>query len=344
MRRLRPIAPALVFLLSCGGGGHPEQLQLPEGVWTWIDVPGTVCSDGSQTGMAINPGPAESDALVIFLDGGGACFDPITCRSGLASRGPFGQAQFESRLASEGGGSILDRAVADPVFGHATLVFVPYCTGDVHWGRSTNDYPGAGTWHHHGQPNLAADIGWLADRLAPPVRLVVSGSSAGGYGSFLAHDLARTAWPSARGFLVDDSGPPLVGDDVPAVERAAWYASWRLDLTLAPLCPGCRDDLSQILSAIADKYPQDRIALLSSRQDAVIRSFLLQTPTGFENALLQLVDQRIAPLAGARAFVIGGEDHALLQKPASYSSGGLGLPTWLGQMVSDDPAWATVGR
>lgn len=343
VRTFHPIVPALALLLACGGPNPSQELGLPENTWTWVDIPGTVCSDGSPTGMAVNPGPSGSDTLVLFLNGGGACWDPITCSAGLAEGGPYGRAQFESDLTRVGG-TFVDRSVADPIFGRATLVFIAYCTGDVHWGLSTNAYPGVRTWHHAGQPNLAADVAWLAARLSSPDRLVVSGSSAGGYGSLLAHDLARTTWPSARGYLVDDAGPPLIGNDVPALERAAWYASWRLDLTLAPLCPECRDDLSQILATLAQKYPQDRLALLSSRQDPVIGAFLLQTPTGFENALLQLVDQRIAPLANARAFLVEGDDHALLRKPAAYSAGGLDLPAWLTQMVRDDPGWSTLGR
>jgi hypothetical protein len=344
VRPLRSIGPALVLLLACGGNSPSQELGVPEKVWSWIDVPGTVCSDGSPTGIAVNPGPpGPGDTVVLFLNGGGACWDPITCRVGLAEGGPYGRTQFESDIPSATG-TIVDRNVAEAIYGDATLVFIPYCTGDVHWGNSTNDYPGVRTWHHAGQPNLAADVAWLAARLPSPTRLVVSGSSAGGYGSLLAHQMARTAWPSAKGYLIDDSGPPLIGDDVPASERMAWYDSWRLDLTLAPICPECSADLSQILNTVAQKYPQDRIALISSHQDTVIRAFLLQTPSGFENALLQLVDERITPLANARAFLVSGADHAMLRTPASYTAGSVSLPSWLAQMVNDDPTWSTQGR
>jgi hypothetical protein len=342
---------AALLVASCGGGssspgagvGSAPGLGLPERAWSWIDVPGAICNDGSPTGLAVNPGPG--DTLVLFLNGGGACWDPITCRTGLAEGGPYGQAQFQSDLARLGPGTIIDRAVVDGVFGAgATLVFISYCTGDVHWGDGTVDYPDVGVWHHAGQANLTADIGWLAARIAAPRRLVVSGSSAGGYGSLLAHHLARSAWPSARGYLIDDAGPPLVGDDIPTAERTAWTLSWRLDLTLAPLCPGCKDDLSQVLPSLAARYPEDRMALISSRQDPVIGAFVLQTPADFERALLQLVDQRVAPLANGRVFLVSGSDHALLRKPGTYSAGGVSLPAWLAQMVNDEPAWSTAGR
>jgi hypothetical protein len=285
--------------------------------------------------------------LLLFLDGGGSCWDPLTCaalkRATPDIGGPYGRPQFEGDLP-KAAGSILDRAVEGTPFGGATLVFVSYCTGDVHWGDSTNDYPGLGTWRHAGAANLRADLAWLQANLSAPQRLVVSGSSAGGYGGLLAHELARTAWPGAKGYLVDDSGPPLVGNDVPEVERTAWYLSWRLDRTLAPVCGDCRGDLSTILGVLAQKYPSDRFALLSSRQDAVISGYLLQTPTGFERALEELVDQRIAPLPQARAFLVGGGGHALLQDPAAHTAGGIALPSWLGRMIHDKADWTTVGR
>jgi hypothetical protein len=345
---------ALALLLAaCGGGGggagDVTTLDLPAGQWTWLDVPGARCADGSQTGLAVNPPPpaAADGTVLLFLNGGGSCWDAITCaalqRSTPNIGGPYGAAQFTGDLP-KAQGTVIDRSLPGSPFAGATLVFVPYCTGDVHWGDSTNDYPGLGTWHHAGAANLRADVAFLQQNLTAPRKLVVSGSSAGGYGALLAHDLARAAWPAARGYLVDDSGPPLIGGDVPDAERTAWYLSWRLDQTLAPLCPDCRGDLSSILPVLAGRYPADRLALLSSHQDRVIRGYVLQTPSGFERALLQLVDQRLAPLPGARAFLVAGDAHALLQDPAAYTAGGVGLPAWLGQMVGDDPGWATLGR
>jgi hypothetical protein len=292
----------------------------------------------------VNPGPG--DALVLFLNGGGACWDASTCfvLKLAGDGGPYGAAQFQAELP-HAAGSILDRTVPGSPFADATLVFVPYCTGDVHWGDSAQDYPGAPRrWRHAGATNLTADVGWLAARItAAPPRLVISGASAGGFGSLLAHDVARKAWPASRGYLVDDSGPPLVGDDVPTALRAIWFLTWRLDRTLGPLCPGCARDLSQVIPALQARYPADRIGLLSTRQDAVIRSFLLQTPAGFERALLQLVDTRLAG-PGAAAFLVPGEGHALLQDPATWQAGGLSLPAWLDEMVTDAPVWTTVGR
>jgi hypothetical protein len=350
MRPARPLGfarvafAALLALAACGGGGS-RGVQLTENVWTWVDVPGTQCSDGSHTGLAVNPAPAGPDGeLLIFLNGGGACWDDFTCNTlSLATPGPFGRAEFEQGIAAGGdAGTILDRTVTGSPFGGATLVFIPYCTGDVHWGKAA--LPGD-SWRFAGDANLVHDLAWLKGHLPAPAKLVVAGSSAGGYGSLLVHHLARSAWPSAKGYLVDDSGPPLVGDDIPAARRSDWFDAWDLADTLVPLCPGCADDLSLSVEALATSWPDDRLALLSFRQDPTIAFFAGITPVAFEDALLRLVHDRVAPYAPRRAaFLVEGSDHTTLGNPSAHVADGVSLPLWLSQMVNGDDGWTTLGR
>ena len=106
-----------------------------------------------------------------------------------------------------------------------------------------------------------------------PRKLVVAGSSAGGFGALANYPAFRWYWPDAVSYLVDDSGPPLAGAAIPASTRAAWYASWDMGASLDAFCPSCQADFSQGLRALAARYPQDRIALLSHLQDLTIREF-----------------------------------------------------------------------
>src|SRR5512133_1207150 len=128
----RLLALALGAALAAFGGIDDGTEQLPKNQWTWVDLPGTECSDGSQTGIAVSPGDR---------DGGGACWDAITCfTAGTAKPGPYGRTQWESQRDRALPGSLLDRALPGNPFSNDTLVFVPYCTGDVHAGDAVQSY------------------------------------------------------------------------------------------------------------------------------------------------------------------------------------------------------------
>jgi hypothetical protein len=354
---LAALAVGAALLASCGAdetdgpGTTPgEPVPLPAGEWTWIELEGSICSDGSPTGIAVNPGPGPAPDLLVFLDGGGACWDAATCFGfadlpPAAKPGPFGRAEFEARR-QDIPGSLLDREAPGNPYRGFTLAFVPYCTGDVHAGDASRDYAGAPRrYHHHGRRNVAAAGDYLAAHLPAPARLVVSGASAGGFGALLAHDALRPRWPAAKGYLVDDSGPPLVGNDFSPVLRAAWTVAWRLDEAVLPVCgDACARDLSLLVPALAERWPADRLALLSRMRDDVIRAFVGLGPAAFETALLRLRDERFSPLGGqAATFYVPGSGHTMLGDPARFEAGGVALPEWLRRQVEDDPAWASAG-
>lgn len=339
---VRIAALSLALLLAACGGEEP----LPEGAFTWMPLPGAVCSDGSPTGIGVEPGPGPSPDVLVFLDGGGACWNALTCFAlGSAAAGPYGAAQLAADVEAQRAGSLLDRTAPGNPFAGFTFVFVPYCTGDVHAGNAVRTYPGAPRpWHHRGAANLEAAFGWLASGLPAPSRVVVAGSSAGGFGSLHAFDLARTTWPSAKGYLVDDSGPPL--DEIPQATVDAWYQEWNMGEVVTPLCgAACQQDLSLAFPALAARYPADRLALLSSTQDTVIRWFFgdLATLTPMDAATFESGVRGLAAameeLGSAHAFVVPGATHTMLAGPAAFTSGGVGLFEWLRRQVEDDPAW-----
>ena len=55
-----------------------EEAEQNPGEWVWIPVEGTSCRDGSPTGMGVRL-QEGADKLVIYLEGGGACFSILTC-------------------------------------------------------------------------------------------------------------------------------------------------------------------------------------------------------------------------------------------------------------------------
>ena len=345
--------------------------------WKWIPFNDAWCTDmlapgvftRSPTGLAVSWGTGKD--LVIYLQGGGACWDFITCGGAAslvtgtptASTGPFGPNQFAADIYARYPNAWVRRDKMPTAIATATVVFVPYCTGDVHTGDRVTTYastiPGlpAITWHHLGHANLEAFL----RRLAPGValgagdRLVVAGSSAGGFGALANYPTIRARWPSAKAYLVDDSGPPLAGDAIPPASRAAWYASWNMAAALGSFCPECSGDLSQGLVHVLASYPTDRVALLSHTRDAVIRDFFgtqspsppfltPKDPAVFEAELRALGTAVIAPTANGRYFftlgITSGTGHPTLEDPTVITAPAPGLAAWIEAMLSDSVDWA----
>jgi hypothetical protein len=391
-RAITRLALLLPLLQACGDSGPaPAPSQSPaitrtEGQpisgadgWRWVPFPDSTCTDAvsdpatgrytfttSTTGLAMSWGPETSTDLVVFLQGGGACWDWVTCGGAAplvdktAIGGPFGPAEFTRDIYARYPASWIRRENLPAALRDATVVFVPYCTGDVHGGDKVTTYAplvaggSAVTWHHVGRANVLAFLRRLGPTFPSPRKLVVAGSSAGGFGTLAHYVTFRDRWPAAKAYLVDDSAPPFAGDEIPPSTRAAWYSSWNLGASLDPFCPGCRQDLSQGLRTLLARYPADRMALIDHLQDAVIRGFygtLTLTPTPvfgampaatFEADLRRLGATVLAPSPNGRYFFSAGDAHPTLEDPGRVTTPSPGLPAWLQQMLSDDPAWASV--
>jgi hypothetical protein len=342
----RTLAALLAATFTACGSGRDEPTPaepiagLEPGNWTWVPFPDTACQDGSPTGLAVSAGTGPD--LVLFLNGGGACWDFLTCEVlALATRGPFGEAEFEALRAGVLPGSILDRTLPGNPFADATLVFVPYCTGDVHAGDRVATYTGTGgpaTYLHVGRPNLQAFLRRLAVTWPAPRRLVVSGASAGGFGALLEYDAVRRRWPAAQGFLVDDSGPPLGEGAISPALLAAWREAWGIDPLLEPLCgPACETAFGPALGAVAARWPEDRLAILSSLRDSVIAGYFQLPAAAFEGHLRAMARDLVAPLPNARVFLVPGEQHTMLGAPPNFTQG-VPLLDWLSAQVGGG-AW-----
>ena len=328
--------------------------------WWWIAFDGTsapdeiaTCGDGKPTGLAVNPGTGSD--LLVFFDGGGACWSYETCALGTAVDKSFGVAEFKTEATGFIPSSITSRAHLPAALAGATIVFVPYCTGDVHGGDHVADYGNAlvsEVWHHVGHANVMAYLKRLAATWPNPRKVVVAGSSAGGFGALVNYEAFRWYWPRAQGYLIDDSGPALVNNDVPANLRDAWYNAWNLGVATDPFCTDCRTNLSAAFTELAAMHPGDRLAFVSHTQDAVMGPFMLSTGPQFETALRRLEQDVLRPTGNVRAFYDAGTDHMMLTPlatptpvdfdyTASHVTGATSLAAWLQAMLDGQP-WDSV--
>jgi hypothetical protein len=175
------------------------------------------CSDGSEFSFWVRK--ANPKKVVLYLQGGGACFSAKTCApsSGL----------YRTSIGSDDGPGdegIFDFANRRNPFAEYSVVFVPYCTGDVHIGDTTTKYAAGLTVHHEGYANGTAALDHLAATFQGATDVVVIGESAGSVAAPLYAGLVSDRLPKARiTVLADGSGSY---PDVPAFNTiiAAWGA------------------------------------------------------------------------------------------------------------------------
>src|SRR4051812_30783282 len=86
--------------------------------WQWTPTEGTTCANGSQTGYGLREG--EGDDLLIYLEGGGACWDQTTCYKLNTAWNVDG---YDSFAFSH---ELLRDADIFDLMPDATQVFVPY--------------------------------------------------------------------------------------------------------------------------------------------------------------------------------------------------------------------------
>lgn len=332
----------------------PPAFPVAEREWSWMPVEGTRCMDGSATGMGLNLDGA-SDQVLIYLEGGGACFNGFTC-SGVAHPNGFGAADLESVAREVGDRGIFDRSDPDNPFRDWNFVFLPYCSGDIFAGAAEQ---GVGGRVQVGYENVGATLDALVPAFAKARRVVLTGSSAGGFGALYNYDRTQQAFGEVPVLLLDDSGPPLSDEFLAPCLQNQIRQAWNLEATLPPDCDTCQTDggggLVNIIPFLAAKYPDRNLGLVTSTRDGVIRLFFgwgypscanPQVPMpeqAFADGIAALVEDTLSKHDNWNAFVVDSGHHVwLFESPLSSVRVGEGsLADWLEAFLSDD-GWSTV--
>lgn len=245
--------------------------------WLKIELPDTVCGNGTQYKFFVNYHEGVDDLMVLFEPGGG-CWDFDSCsgREGvLGAANPDGipDDHLEGPIGLHT--PLLNRYVDENPIPDWNMVFVPYCTGDVHTGNAVETYvdqlgkePDL-EYHHAGHANVQAVTGWIAEQFPTIPRLFVTGCSAGGAGSLANYYFLRSGLQVGRGYLLDDSGPifPNSQNSKPLHDKIR--ESWDIDSILAtvPQFDEVGEDFGVINELLAETFPDDRLATTFFRRD-----------------------------------------------------------------------------
>ena len=111
-----------------------------EGEWAWIPRDDTFCRDGSTTGIGLRLLP-DAKAVMIYLQGGGACYDAQSCaenKSAPIAGENFSQDKFQAWVTTLGNQGVFNTTNPSNPVARWNHVYIPYCTGDLHGGERTN--------------------------------------------------------------------------------------------------------------------------------------------------------------------------------------------------------------
>lgn len=211
--------------------------ELPLNTWTRIDLSDqTRCSDGSDYRIYARRG--ESPNLLIHFAGGGMAWDarsasqPIT----LTSAGGFYFPNIWEIIRATLGGVFNHDNPQNPFAGW-NEVYIPYCTGDFHIGDTsityTLDNSESLTIHHSGRQNVTEALDWVYSTFHQPTKLVVSGESAGAFGSTFWVPIIAEHYTTSETFHLSD-GAFLRAPNWNAIINDVWKAESQLRYGFTP--------------------------------------------------------------------------------------------------------------
>lgn len=295
-----------------------------------------MCSDGSPFHYYIHRGdPAK---VVLYYEGGGACFSADTCGPASTS---YSRTLVGRGMDNEG---IFDFSNPENPFADYSVVYVPYCTGDVHIGNVNKDYGNGVLIRHNGYINGTTAMNKMVDEFPDATQVVVAGTSAGSIPSPLYAGLVGDLLPEAKiTVLADGSGGY---PDVPVVNSTIG-ANWG-SANAIPAWPenaGMTADTWSLpgLFIQAGKHnPNITFARHDYAFDETQVSFAALAGIPAEN-LDQLIDQNETNIEAGGvnllSYISPGDSHTVIAKPDFYIEevNGVRLVDWVAQLISDTP-------
>ena len=310
--------------------------------WEQVSAPAECqCSDGSEFHYWIHRG--DADRVVFFLEGGGACFSAETCA-------PGGSGTFKPNLAGDspdgpgggdGPGGLLDYENPDNPLAGASIVYVPYCTGDLHLGSATHDYGGGVVVQHVGRTNGGAALETLAEEFPDAEQVIVLGQSAGSAGAPLYGGLVHDVLPDARiTVLADASGAYPADEAITGVIGGLWGIFDALpDWPETAGDPQSAWSLPGLFVQTSEHVPDVELATINTADDEVQRTF--SDLIGFaETPLVELIDanNELIESSGVElaSWVSPGTTHVLTARDELYETevDGTRLIDWIADVVA----------
>ncbi len=337
------LAAPLLLASACDSAPVSDGLPNPPPAGEWIAIePGgdTICSRGTPYRFFVRGGRA--DRVMVDFQGGGACWDEATCGAagviGLFSEDVGTLEELQAAIDGPLAGGILSNDPQNP-FHDWTIVHVPYCTGDIHWGNTRTTY-GSNAIEHRGFVNASAALDWTYARFTSPTNVFVSGCSAGAYGAVLHSAYLADHYRSAQVSVFADSGSGIITDTFLNDSLPNWNAQENLPSFVPGLdVPLSELSLSQLYIQIGLRFPAMRLAQTNTNYDQDQIFFYTAmggTREDWPPAMRSSHDRIAAAIPNFTSFVPGGSMHCAGIYPffQEREVNGTALSSWAEQLAT----------
>jgi hypothetical protein len=332
---------AALATLATGTIAHAESQA-----WQTITPGGdTSCATGTPYNFHVRH--AAADRVMIYFNGGGACWSGETCdTTGSYGREPsyrpFATAEAGNDPRALGGAFDLDNP--ENPFRDWSQVFVSYCTGDVHLGTGESSYQRQdGTnfvIHHRGRINAEAALAYLFANFAQPQRVFVAGGSAGAISSPVLAAIVADHYHEAKVIHFAGGGG---GYRLPPPTEL--WRRWGVFEALPSIFDGKRytaenTTLIGLYAMAATAYPDIAFHQYDTAYDAVQEQF--HALLGYPVELLPGLEANRADLKAAlprfSGYTAAGEFHTLLRYPELYTqrTNGVGAVDWVSAIANGE--------
>lgn len=292
---------------------------------------GPLCLTGGEYTMATRD--TGSEDLVIFLQGGGACWSDLCLATEEAAPGipPLG---------------VLDPAREHNPLAGMSMAYLPYCDGSLHAGDQDvdSDDDGETDRFHRGLHNLSASLDVAVSTFPTPRRIVLTGVSAGAFGTTYALPLVRRLYPDVPIDLINDSGIGLGRIDEPEFITQL-LTEWNATAFFPESCDTCIGDDGHTTDYHKYQLAEDdnlRLGMMSYTRDTTIAVTFVQVGgEAFEASLLEELDELEAAYPQrVKTFVAEGPNHTFLIGDLTQQAGGVTVADWVNSMLAGE-GWET---
>jgi hypothetical protein len=368
-RRLIPVFALFLGIVAGCTESEIETFLPPDPEFVTISPTGTTEYEGKQlTPMCMDGSPyhffakrGSVNKLLMYYQGGGACWETLTCSIPVCDPNvdPDGGDNPNNRF-----NGFADLTNPANPFRDWHIVFVPYCSCDIHFGDSEQNYPPV--VQHRGYHNARIAEKYARENFRNPEVVFVTGSSAGAYGAWFNSVLLHDVWPNAQFHVLADAGNGVITEEF----LTEFFPNWNFAANLPDDPPGLRQVLEEgtgivgYTEVVAEAFPQTNWAHYTTAFDGGTGG-----QTGFYNIMLnnnqvaqavlwwngscqfnaqmraQALETAAALPNNYRYYIGTGSRHTMWGSNKVYTDTTGGVPTlvdWVNAMLESSPDWENV--